>query len=67
MRIILFTAVIATLVATAASPARAEEFKFKDDFLAQLVAAVPKILAQQDRKTGRFGSGIFIVTDQNAM
>jgi hypothetical protein len=46
---------------------RADELNSKDDFLAQLVKSVPTILGQQDKKTGRFGSGIWIVTDQNSM
>src|SRR5207248_2800188 len=45
----------------------AEELKFKDDFLARLVKDVPKILKTQDKSTGRFGSGVFIVTDQNVL
>lgn len=40
---------------------------FKQEFLPALVTAVPKILDSQDPKTGRFGSGIWIVTDQNQM
>jgi hypothetical protein len=50
-----------------ADVARAERLQFKDEFLAQLVKAVPTILDQQDKKTGRFGTGIWIVTDQNVV
>lgn len=41
--------------------------RFKKDFLHRLVAAVPGILESQDKKTGRFGSGVWIVNDQNSM
>jgi hypothetical protein len=43
------------------------ELRFKDDFLKRLVAAVPDILKTQDPKTGRFGTGIWVVGDQNPM
>ena len=46
---------------------RAEPWRFKQDFLPHLVKAVPTILGQQDKKTGRFGTGIWIVTDQNGI
>src|SRR4051812_36156145 len=63
--VVIASTVFALLVATPV--ARADELRFKDDFLAQLVKAVPTILGQQDKKTGRFGTGTWIVTDQNAM
>ena len=44
-----------------------EVWHFKREFLPALVKAVPGILESQDKKTGRFGTGVFIVTDQNAM
>lgn len=43
------------------------ELRFKEDFLRRLVAAVPGILAKQDSATGRFGEGIWLVTDQNVL
>lgn len=46
---------------------RAAPILFKDRCLADLVAAVPAILASQDPATGRFGKGIWIVTDQNVL
>ncbi|MBM3854999.1 MAG: hypothetical protein FJ399_17900, partial [Verrucomicrobia bacterium] len=38
---------------------------FKTRALEQLVARVPGILRTYDEKTGRFGSGLFVVGDQN--
>jgi hypothetical protein len=43
------------------------EWHYKDTFWAELARAVPQILRSQDAKTGRFGSGIWIVTDQNVL
>lgn len=47
--------------------ARAEPWKFKDEFFPELVKALPKILEAQDAKTGQFGTGIWIVTEQNVV
>lgn len=41
--------------------------RFKERCLEDLVAGVPAILKSQDPSTGRFGQGIWIVTDQNVM
>jgi len=43
------------------------DFKFKEDFIRKLAHDVPLILKKQDPKTGRFGTGIWIVNDQNAI
>lgn len=43
------------------------ELTFRQDFIRRLAAAVPDILKDQDPKTGRFGSGIWIVKDQHPM
>ncbi len=43
------------------------ELRFKEAFLKGLVASVPDILKTQDPATGRFGTGIWICTDQNVM
>lgn len=48
-------------------PASAKVFRFKQPCLKDLVAQVPTILATQDARTGRFGTGIWIVTDQNVL
>ncbi|MEA2711790.1 MAG: hypothetical protein QOF78_4391 [Phycisphaerales bacterium] len=45
----------------------AEVWNFKREFLPALTNAVPKILDDQDKKTGRFGAGIWMVNDQHAM
>ena len=45
----------------------AETVSFRERCLKDIVAQVPGILAAQNTKTGRFGTGIWIVTDQNAM
>jgi hypothetical protein len=58
-RILLSLAAVALL--------RAETVRFRERALEDVVAAVPGILASQDAKTGRFGTGIWIVTDQNLM
>lgn len=47
--------------------AAAGDLVFKDRALEQLVARVPGILKTYDRKTGRFGSGLFVVGDQNQL
>ncbi len=60
------TTLLSTLLLMA-SAARAEEWHFKKQFLQTLVKDVPGILKGEDKKTGRFGQGIWIVTDQNAM
>lgn len=52
------------LVPTVGQPSN---WRYKDEFWAELVRAVPEILRSQDAKTGRFGSGIWIVTDQNVL
>jgi len=57
--------VLMTLALAGLSPAA--EFKFKDSLTGDLVRQVPGILKTYDAKTGRFGSGIWICTDQNVM
>src|SRR5687768_3346803 len=59
------TIAVVLLLVTAA-PA-AEVWHFKREFLPALVKAVPKILESQDKQTGRFGTGIWIVQDQHPM
>jgi hypothetical protein len=46
---------------------QAETVQFRQRCLEDIVAQVPEILSSQDAKTGRFGTGIWIVTDQNQM
>ncbi len=41
------------------------DWKFKSEFWPELVRAVPEMLRSQDSKSGRFGSGIWIVNDQH--
>lgn len=53
------------LAVTAGVLLRADAIHFRQRALDDVVAAVPGILASQDAGTGRFGSGIWIVTDQN--
>jgi hypothetical protein len=45
----------------------ADRWDFRGDMLAALVKEVPKILRSQDRQTGHFGSGVWIVQDQNVI
>ncbi|HEU0142656.1 MAG TPA: hypothetical protein VFQ79_23235 [Bryobacteraceae bacterium] len=58
---------LALLLLLASAPLSAGMVRFKERCLEDLVAQVPKILASQDAKTGRFGEGIWIVTDQNVL
>jgi hypothetical protein len=55
------------VLATVGQTARAEEIRFRDRCLDNIVRAVPGILKSQEAKTGRFGTGIWLVTDQNVM
>lgn len=48
-------------------PCLADEVRFKERCLAAVVEAVPGILKSQDAATGRFGSGIWVVNDQQDM
>ncbi len=47
--------------------AQGEELVYKAKFLKELVERVPETLKNYDPQTGRFGSGIWICTDQNLM
>src|SRR5688500_6216240 len=63
-----FMVALLVLMLAPRAGARAEEvWHFKREFLPALVKAVPKILEAQDAKTGRFGTGIWIVNDQHPM
>ena len=57
----------AILLFLAAATLAAAPVRFKTRCLEDLTAQVPEILASQDRASGRFGAGIWIVNDQNAM
>jgi hypothetical protein len=50
-----------------ASCLSAGDVVFKKRCLDDLIGQVPSVLASQDSRTGRFGTGIWIVTDQNVM
>ena len=58
---------IVLLVAAASLASAADVVKFKQRCLADLTAAVPGVLASQNKANGQFGKGIWIVTDQNVM
>ncbi len=45
----------------------AEELRYKELALKSLVQAVPAILKSYDPSTGRFGTGVWICTDQNVI
>src|SRR5438045_7196689 len=49
------------------SSVNAQTWDYKKEMLPQLVDHIDEILKTQDKSTGRFGAGVFIVTDQNAM
>ncbi|MBV9865624.1 MAG: hypothetical protein JO316_09760 [Abitibacteriaceae bacterium] len=58
------------LMLSAVVPVSAAEppvWNYKKDFLAALIKQVPRVLKSQDKATGRFGTGIWIVTDQNVI
>jgi hypothetical protein len=57
---------LSVLAFSCVADARANDvWHFKQELLPQLVKQVPNLLKSQDKKTGRFGEGIWIVTDQN--
>jgi hypothetical protein len=56
-----------TIFLAAAATLHAETVTFRQRCLEDIVKQVPALLKAQDPKTGRFGSGIWIVTDQNLM
>lgn len=62
---------VGTLAATACAECAANSsggyLRYKNDFLRELVKRVPGILNSQDPRTGRFGTGIWIVNDQHPM
>jgi hypothetical protein len=60
-----FVSLLAALPAGAAEPEK--DWTFKAEFLQQLVTKIPAILKTQEPLTGRFGTGIWIVTDQNVL
>src|SRR6266498_1147332 len=55
------------LLMSLSSAYAAETWDYKKELLPQLVDHVDDILKTQDKSTGRFGTGVFIVTDQNAI
>ena len=55
------------MIGVLAAPGFSAPVCFKERCVEDLVLAVPKILASQDPKTGRFGKGIWVVNDQNRM
>jgi hypothetical protein len=56
-----------SLIAVAVPSAGAADLAFKQRLLKDLVAQVPGVLKSFDPKTGRFGRGIWICGDQQAM
>jgi hypothetical protein len=57
----------AMFIAAGSALLHAETVEFRQRCLQDLIAEVPRLLKSQDPKTGRFGTGIWIVTDQNVM
>ena len=64
-----FVSVLAALPAAAAgaAPPPKRKWTFKTEFLKQLANQIPTLLKTQDTATGQFGTGIWIVTDQNVL
>lgn len=70
MRIDLLALIVVPLVVCvvdASASNQGAELWFREDFTKKLAAGVPKIIQSQDAKTGRFGSGVWICTDQNVL
>jgi len=61
---LVMSAIVASLMLNAA---HAEELRYKQRLLGDLVKEVPGILKTYDPATGRFGSGIWICNDQQVM
>lgn len=49
------------------SPVYGENLSFRDEAIKQLVDRVPQIVKTYNAGSGRFGSGFFVVGDQNSM
>ncbi|MEO7142133.1 MAG: hypothetical protein ABI165_01380, partial [Bryobacteraceae bacterium] len=62
-----FPAVCVCLALAIGGNARAETAHYKERCLHDLVSQVPQLLASQDPKSGHFGSGIWVVIDQNVL
>lgn len=56
-----------TMVSPGSAAAPEVLWTYKPEFLRQLVSGVTALLKTQDAATGRFGTGVWIVTDQNAI
>lgn len=56
-----------TAMTTINPAAEATPWSFKEEFLTHLTRQVPALLESQDKATGRFGEGIWIVNDQHAL
>ena len=65
-RFALFSLVVSALLSTRVL-ADGSELNYRENFIRGLAAGVPNTLKTQDPKTGRFGTGIWIVNDQNVM
>ncbi|MBN1492368.1 MAG: hypothetical protein JXA69_20820 [Phycisphaerae bacterium] len=61
------TIVAGALIGGPAAGRAGDEVTFKARALAEIVRAVPGMLKAQDPETGRFGEGIWIVTEQNVL
>ena len=61
------TVVCVMLVLSVCVARGAETWDYKKHFLPALTGAVPKLLKDQNKETGAFGTEPWIVTDQNAM
>jgi len=62
-----WTICLCLAVACLSATAGAEELVYRDAAIKKLVAEAPGLLDKFDAETGRFGTGIWIVQDQNAM
>lgn len=62
---LIFGALAIAQCGVCAAQGGANTLRYKDEFKRLLVKSVPDILKSQDPKTGRFGTGIWIVNDQH--
>lgn len=66
-RVFLTLLLVTVLTGPDLSATDTSSLKFRDDFVRELAGAVPSLLSRQDPQTGRFGSGVWIVTDQHSI
>lgn len=67
LKLVAYVLWLIALVLPSGAASAGEMWDYKKELLPQLLDKIPEILKSQDPKTGRFGQGVFIVTDQNVI